>query len=473
MVGVGPRQAAKRALVKLLLSIAAIYSVSLQSFNRDSPDKEVEKVFKRVLLRAHPDKGGNVEDTQKLNRAKENWDNLRNQSGSKNSSSPPEDHANSADPSSNPLVVPKKGKRIQSSAVLLTYNGVKEVDQWHRFVKFVESQKKAWGIRHWCATMEASKEGNLHFHLMLQFDSDTIDTYSKEFAFEGLYPNASTNDLLGEGFSRRFWQDSINRGFFYVFADKVGTQRDHAGDECVAGNYFPCWTSHRHTYLVKKPWVMKLYQGHKLTHDMSEDYVYKCRDGVVPALRNIDKCREREVSQASQAAIQARTKRIRSNPSIYRPFPPVQIAIDWLACFAEDRLRYPILIVLGTSLSGKTEWAKSLFKHPLEIKIGELDHFPKGMKSFRRGHHDGVVLDDLRDMSFLVCHQDKIQGKYDALVEFASSPCGESAYTLDLYAVPFAATANFSTANLQFLETNDFLNKPDNRVVVQWPLAAS
>ena len=105
MVGVGPRQAAKRALVKLLLSIAAIYSVSLQSFNRDSPDKEVEKVFKRVLLRAHPDKGGNVEDTQKLNTAKENWDNLRNQSGSKNSSSPPEEHANSADPSSNPLVV--------------------------------------------------------------------------------------------------------------------------------------------------------------------------------------------------------------------------------------------------------------------------------------------------------------------------------------------------------------------------------
>ena len=29
-------------------------------------------------------------------------------------------------------------------------------------------------------------------------------------------------------------------------------------------------------------------------------------------------------------------------------------------------MRYPILVVLGGSFGGKTEWAKSLFKHPLE-----------------------------------------------------------------------------------------------------------
>ena len=77
MPGVGARQAAKRALVKLLLSVAAIYSVSLQAFNRGSSDKEVEKVFRRVLLRAHPDKGGDVEHMHKLNTAKEEWDRTR------------------------------------------------------------------------------------------------------------------------------------------------------------------------------------------------------------------------------------------------------------------------------------------------------------------------------------------------------------------------------------------------------------
>ena len=100
--------------------------MTLQSFNRDSPDKEVEKVFRRVLLRAHPDKGGNVEHIQKLNTAKENWDKLRRQSDSKNSSSPPENQAGNAESSSNSLAMPNKGKRIQSVAILLTYNGVKD-----------------------------------------------------------------------------------------------------------------------------------------------------------------------------------------------------------------------------------------------------------------------------------------------------------------------------------------------------------
>ena len=39
---------AKRALVKLLVYFAAVYSIVLECFTRDSPDKEVEKVFRRV-----------------------------------------------------------------------------------------------------------------------------------------------------------------------------------------------------------------------------------------------------------------------------------------------------------------------------------------------------------------------------------------------------------------------------------------
>ena len=51
---------AKRALVKVLVALAAVYSVVLESFSRDSPDKDVLKVFRRVLLRVHPDKGGST-----------------------------------------------------------------------------------------------------------------------------------------------------------------------------------------------------------------------------------------------------------------------------------------------------------------------------------------------------------------------------------------------------------------------------
>ena len=164
--------------------------------------------------------------------------------------------------------------------------------------------------------------------------------------------------------------------------------------------------------------------------------------------------------------------RIRSNSELFRPFPDVPQAQAWLECFRNDALRYPIMIVLGESQTGKTEWIKSLFKRPLELKTGCQEHFPKEMRAFRRGVHDAVILDDLRDLAFLGRHQEKIQGKYDKAVEFASTPGGQCSYTKWLFCVPFAATCNYSTENLSMLKENDFLGKADNRVVVEFPSAA-
>ena len=50
------------------------------------------------------------------------------------------------------------------------------------------------------------------------------------------------------------------------------------------------------------------------------------------------------------------------------------------------------------------------------------------MRTFTRGVHDGIVLDDVRDLQFVADNQDKLQGKYDAMVEFGSTPGGTCAY---------------------------------------------
>jgi hypothetical protein len=64
MAGASAVQAAKRALVVVLRSLAAVYSIMLE-VNRDSPDDEVKKAFKRVAAKAHPDKGGATEDSRR------------------------------------------------------------------------------------------------------------------------------------------------------------------------------------------------------------------------------------------------------------------------------------------------------------------------------------------------------------------------------------------------------------------------
>ena len=72
------------------------------------------------------------------------------------------------------------------------------------------------------------------------------------------------------------------------------------------------------------------------------------------------------------------------------------------------------------------------------------------------------MLDDVRDLSFLVRHQHVFQAKYQKMTEFGHTPGGVCSYSLYLYKTPFIITANFSTKNLHLLDTDDFLSKHDN-----------
>ena len=63
MSGVSAKQAAKRALVKVLFQLAGQYDLQLK-LNRDSSESDVLKAFRRLVLKVHPDKGGSSKDFQ-------------------------------------------------------------------------------------------------------------------------------------------------------------------------------------------------------------------------------------------------------------------------------------------------------------------------------------------------------------------------------------------------------------------------
>ena len=65
-------QRAKRALVSLLLSLAAAYGVDLK-LAREACDDDVTKAFRRVSRRVPPDKGGVAADAQRLDAARDAW----------------------------------------------------------------------------------------------------------------------------------------------------------------------------------------------------------------------------------------------------------------------------------------------------------------------------------------------------------------------------------------------------------------
>ena len=215
---------AKRALVAALKSVARTYGVRVD-LTGDSPDAAVRSAYRRVFLRAHPDKGGSVDDAQRLSGAKGAWEEAQRASTG----------GRPAGGATTGLAPAAAGKvfRIRGKGVLLTYFGVVDLAQWHRFVAHVLAQHTSWGVRHCCLTLEATKRGALHFHMMVQF-TKAMNCTLVRFAFEELKMRADPHDILGEGWSGRKLQESLNRGFFYVYADKIGTQRDEAGLEILS-----------------------------------------------------------------------------------------------------------------------------------------------------------------------------------------------------------------------------------------------
>lgn len=454
---------ATRAFVAVLLALARGYQLALH-VNRDSDREALMKAYKRVLLKVHPDKGGSKQDTQKLTAAKETWDRALKASSS-NGGRP------SAATADGTLVGKRSGKgrqeyRVKATVILLTYQGFADMAQWRRFVSFARGSLKKWGVQRWGATLEACETGGLHTHLVLQFFRE-VDRTAGSFTFEGLRPNVRQGDYLREGVNKKRYQLSVNRGFFYVFADKVGTQRETDGRPCFEGNHVPVWVPAQQgqsRYAVLGKWCENLWKERKLDHDTYERYLYLTRDGVVSRKRNLEEVRTWEEEREEEEERAEATKSVKAS---FKPFEEVPAATAWLKLFDTRLDRYPFLVVLAPSRAGKTEWAKSLFKKPLVVGVGDLEHFPDGLRNFNRKLHDGLVLDDLRDFYFCVRHQEKLQGKVDTKTEFASTPSGNYAYSKWLWRVPVVVTANYTTRNRDLLEQNDFLGNPENRVVVE------
>lgn len=152
---------AKRALVVVLRAFAITYGLDL-SVTRDSLDKDLSSAYRKLSRRVHPDKNrGNTTDQQKLNVAYNSWEEARKaaEQGRKK--------AASSATVSTIVVVPKTRAeyRINSVAVLLTYQGFVGVEQWARFVVFVEAKKKTWRVKYWSATLESNVEDGCHVQL--------------------------------------------------------------------------------------------------------------------------------------------------------------------------------------------------------------------------------------------------------------------------------------------------------------------
>ena len=117
---------ATRAFVAVILAVARCYQL-LAQVSRGSSPEDLFKAYKRVLLKAHPDKGGSNEQAQRLHAAREAWQQAR-ASGAPKGGRP-------STRSNQEMMVARCRRseyRVNAEVVLLTYQGVVDLKQWHR-----------------------------------------------------------------------------------------------------------------------------------------------------------------------------------------------------------------------------------------------------------------------------------------------------------------------------------------------------
>ena len=82
----------------------------------------------------------------------------------------------------------------------------------------------------------------------------------------------------------------------------------------VRGRQLPayCWTKAAMTYQVLGKWPETLWKQRKLSTELSDEYLFLTRDGILARKRNLEAVREHEEAAAERALIEANTARLRS-----------------------------------------------------------------------------------------------------------------------------------------------------------------
>ena len=133
---------ATRAFVKVLLTLAQVYELAL-NVNRDSSEKDLLKAYKRVALKAHPDKGGTDKDFKTLQAAREEWEALRT-TRSERPAGRRWGHAGAEATVASEVGSGSapKSYRVRGCSVLLTYHGFSDLTSWKK--SFWTLSKRPW-----------------------------------------------------------------------------------------------------------------------------------------------------------------------------------------------------------------------------------------------------------------------------------------------------------------------------------------
>ncbi|CAJ1346149.1 unnamed protein product, partial [Effrenium voratum] len=291
----------------------------------------------------------------------------------------------------------RRNFRLRATGCMFTYNSAD-------FQRIVWPEFLAWlgtlnFLLRWTATMEqslrSSVEGRLHLHVFTEFQQAIDWTSLRSVLFRGVTPHASPCTARGPNV-----RDALNRGHFYVFANKQGTLGPL---EC------------------------------------------KIRVGFSGRQRQVASVKAHECAAALQQKQQEIAGRL---ALLQRPFRSDVLAAlgPWASQYAELKMRYKFLVLRGGSQTGKSTLAKSLgdtfgWKPPYVQTVQSAP--APDLKEFEREEHGYILFDNVNHMNFVLNEQALFQANND-LHTLGSSRTGIYAYSVWLFRTPLVVTVDLS-----------------------------
>lgn len=262
--------------------------------------------------------------------------------------------------------------RIQSKAVLLTYQGLPVEEEGPTRVNFSELQN--WLDNHDCLAYSLCEEvaNRRHYHVYIQYDSK-INKKKHQFAVNGQEPNDVQVNRATKNYNR-----ACADGHFYVYCK---FKKSHVQSHTTATGVPTCRT------------IYNLCREDKMDPEKALECAtyYKMVEGLAAMKRDIDSLLQLAKRKRQEEYIAICQKK--SRLAINRPFKAIPEISRWLGQYIYYRDRYDFLLLVGPSKMGKTQYAKHLLPNAIVFEQST------NWRDFDPFLHKGIIFDD-------VCHFD-------------------------------------------------------------------
>ena len=322
----------------------------------------------------------------------------------------------------------------------------------------VQFLAEAWCIDHWAWSLELctktylnSGDLRLHLHLFLFRENGKIRSRNvKNWHFLNAVPTVSSLSNV-RGKVHTAWS-----GLFYIVANgKIG---------CVAA---ASSSAPHKDFVVQPPWVLNMLGMGKMTCKAAPEHLVNQARDLPRLLSSMDQY----VREKRNKCLEDHQCRVLQHLHMMaRPFVSIPAVEQWLKEHEEIRWRYKFLVLVGTSMMGKTRFALSLSPAGRSLELNCVTGNEPDLREYDATQIDLLLLDEMPALGII--RQKKLMQCPPALVQLGASATNAFSYKVWVHQKKIVVSSNTWFEELEELVPGDrdWLNANSVVVSVQSPL---